>query len=132
MPPVVHKPTILVVDDNRTVIRAMSVLIRDAGYTPVACETGGDAIRQAETTPFAAAVVDIHLPDINGLVLSQKLRDRLGPGAPIIVVSGDTSMETINSLPHVGATYFFPKPVSSRQLIARLKELLEQRGKDVA
>ena len=87
--------------------------------------------RSPPTGP-SAAVVDIHLPDINGLILSQQLRERLGPDAPIIVVSGDTSMETIKSLPHVGATYFFPKPVSARQLIARLKELLGERGKDVA
>src|SRR5690242_14219981 len=92
--------TILVVDDNRMVTRALSTLIRDAGYAPVACHNGADAMRAAETegasTP-AAAVVDIHLPDINGLVLSQKLRDRFGPHTPIVVVSGDTSMETIKS-----------------------------------
>ena len=128
--------TILIVDDNRAVTRAMSVLIRDAGYEPVACHTGAEAMAYSEGCESFAApsavVVDIHLPDINGLILSQKLRDRLGPDAPIVVVSGDTSMETIRSLPHVGATYFFPKPVSSSQLIARLKELLGERGKDVA
>jgi DNA-binding response OmpR family regulator len=120
--------TILVVDDNRMVTRALSTLIRDAGYHAVACHNGADAMRAAETdgapTP-AAAVVDIHLPDINGLVLSQKLRDRFGPHTPIVVVSGDTSMETIKSLPHVGATYFFPKPVNATLLMARLKELIE-------
>jgi DNA-binding response OmpR family regulator len=132
--PAVHppKPQILVVDDNRTVTRAMSVLIRDAGFEPVACHTGAEAIHHTDGALPSAAVVDIHLPDINGLILSQKLRERLGPDAPIVVVSGDTSMETLKSLPHVGATYFFPKPVSSSQLIARLKQLLEERGKDVA
>ena len=126
------KHTILVVDDNRTVTRALSALLRDAGYESIPCHTGAEAIAATESAAPAGAVVDIHLPDINGLILSQKLRDRLGPNAPIIVVSGDTSMETIRSLPHVGATYFFPKPVSSRQLIGRLKELLDERGKDVA
>jgi DNA-binding response OmpR family regulator len=119
--------TILVVDDNRMVTKALSALIRAAGYAPVACHSGADAMRFAadEPTP-GAAVVDIHLPDINGLVLSQKLRERFGPNTPIVVVSGDTSMETIKSLPHVGATYFFPKPVNSTMLMGRLKELIER------
>jgi DNA-binding response OmpR family regulator len=120
---------ILVVDDNRMVTRALSSLIRDAGFRAVACHSGADAMRAAETdgepTP-AAAVVDIHLPDINGLILSQKLRDRFGPATPIVVVSGDTSIETIRSLPHVGATYFFPKPVNATLLMDRLRELIEQ------
>jgi DNA-binding response OmpR family regulator len=72
----------------------------------------------------AAAVIDIHLPDMNGLVLSQKLRDALGPERPIVLLSGDTSTETIRSLPHVGATYFFSKPVNGRHLIDKLRDLL--------
>lgn len=118
--------TILVVDDNRMVTKALSSLMRDGGYRPVACHSGADALAFAHTEPApAAAVVDIHLPDINGLILSQKLRERFGPGTPIVVVSGDTSMETIKSLPHVGATYFFPKPVNASLLMGRLKELIE-------
>lgn len=120
--------TILIVDDNRMVTRALSSLIREAGYEPLACHSGADAMRATEAhgdPAPAAAVVDIHLPDINGLVLSQKLRDRFGPATPIVVVSGDTSMETIKSLPHVGATYFFPKPVNATLLMDRLKDLIE-------
>jgi DNA-binding response OmpR family regulator len=77
---------------------------------------------------FAAAVVDIHLPDLSGLVVSQKLREILGPQTPIIVLSGDTSMTTLNSLPHVGATYFFSKPVNASYLLERMKQLLAPRG----
>ncbi len=121
--------TILVVDDNRMVAQALSSLLRDAGYAPVAFHNGADALAFSETAQMpGAAVVDIHLPDINGLVLSHKLRERFGPDMPIVVVSGDTSMETIKSLPHVGATYFFPKPVNANALIQRLKELIENRG----
>ena len=49
-------------------------------------------------------------------------REILGPDTPIIVLSGDTSMPTLNSLPHVGATYFFSKPVNAAHLLERLKE----------
>ena len=62
------------------------------------------------------------MPDISGLVVSQKLREMLGPDVPIIVLSGDTSMQMLNSLPHVGATYFFSKPVNASQLVERMRE----------
>lgn len=108
------------------VAKALSRLIQDAGYAPHTCHSGADALAFLERTDApGAAVVDIHLPDINGLILTQKLRERFGPDTPIIIVSGDTSMETIKSLPHVGATYFFPKPVNSNALIQRLKDLIE-------
>src|SRR5205085_8914937 len=82
---------------------------------------GKDGLACAQNAPFDGAVIDIHLPDINGLVLSKKLRELWGPAKPIIVLSGDTSMEVINSLPHVGATHFFSKPVSANRLLEHLR-----------
>ena len=117
-------PKVLVVDDQRSVASALSKVIRRAGFDAIPCHCAGDAMAYMdhEQAP-SAAVIDIHLPDMNGLILAQKLRTAMGPEAPIIVVSGDTSMETIRSLAHVGATYFFPKPVNSAALLDRLKEL---------
>ena len=73
---------------------------------------------------LVAALVDIHLPDLHGLVLSSKLRELLGPAVPIIVISGDTSMANLNALSHVGATYFLSKPLNPAALLARLKQYL--------
>ena len=121
-------PTILLIDDNRVVTKALATLMKAAGYDSYSCHCGADALSYADGNTPAAAVVDIHLPDINGLILSRTLRDRFGPNTPIIIVSGDTSMENINSLPHAGATYFFSKPVNSGHLIERLRELLGTRA----
>jgi CheY-like chemotaxis protein len=131
------KPTILVIDDSPIAARAMARTLTSAGYDAAVFHTGSEALnyvrnRQAEsgdgapsTPPAAAALVDIHLPDIHGLVVSAKLREALGPAAPIIVISGDTSMANLNALSHVGATYFFSKPVSPATLLERLRESLQ-------
>jgi DNA-binding response OmpR family regulator len=117
------------VDDNQSVAKALSQFIGRAGFDAIPCYSGGDAISFAEQhAPPAAAVVDVHLPDINGLVLAQKLRTLFGPTTPIIVVSGDTSMETLKSLSHVGAAHFFPKPLNPAALVERLKELTASGG----
>jgi DNA-binding response OmpR family regulator len=115
---------ILIVDDHVPVTRALARLIQNAGYEPVAFNGAADALKWLQTSNPAAAVLDIHLPDMNGLLLAQKMRQTLGNELPIIVVSGDTSMETLNSLPHVGATYFFSKPLSSATLLEQLRKLL--------
>lgn len=115
---------VLVVEDNRSVAKALSMLLDHAGFDPATCHSGAEALASAATVSPVAVVLDVHLPDISGLVLAHKLRQQLGPDVPIIIVSGDTTMETINSLAHVGATYFFPKPVNATALIGRIKELL--------
>jgi CheY-like chemotaxis protein len=116
-------PKILIVDDSQPTARALAALLGGAGYQTATVFRGSDALDRVRAGErFAAAIVDIHLPDISGLVVSQQLRDTLGPDVPILVLSGDTSMPTLNSLAHVGATYFFSKPVNSAQLLERINE----------
>ena len=117
----VAQPRILIIDDSEPTAKALSAVLRRADYQTAVAYRGREGIEQARGGSFAAAVVDIHLPDLSGLVVSQKLREILGPRTPIIVLSGDTSMTTLNSLPHVGATYFFSKPVNASHLLERLK-----------
>jgi CheY-like chemotaxis protein len=113
---------ILIVDDSHSTAHALAALLKSARYPAAISLRGREAVAYAEQHPLAGAVIDIHLPDINGLVVTQKLRQILGPDKPIIVFSGDTSMEVINSLPHVGATYFLSKPVNANHLLMRLRE----------
>ena len=121
-------PKVLIIDDSEPTAKALAALLRRASYDTAVTLRGSDGLdraraeRSAGGDGFAAAVVDIHLPDLSGLVVSQKLREILGPDTPIIVLSGDTSMPTLNSLPHVGATYFFSKPVNANHLLERLRE----------
>jgi CheY-like chemotaxis protein len=115
-------PRILIVDDSQPTARALAALLGGANYRTAVAYNGVDAIEQAGHGRFDAAVVDVHLPDLSGLLVSQKLRQILGPKTPIIVLSGDTSMSVLNSLALVGATYFFSKPVNGGDLLHRLRE----------
>jgi DNA-binding response OmpR family regulator len=126
---------VLIIDDSEPTARALAALLRRASFDTDVALRGSDGIERARSArargaAFDAAVVDIHLPDLSGLIVSQKLRELLGPETPIIVLSGDTSMPTLNSLPHVGATYFFSKPVNANQLLERLKQSHGAEGED--
>jgi DNA-binding response OmpR family regulator len=118
--------SILIVDDNHLITHALRAVLVKAGFIVTTFDGGLAALRHVAEQRPDAAIIDIHLPDISGLVLTQRMREVLGPRTPLIILSGDTSMETINSLPHVGATYFFSKPVQGAELVARLREWIDQ------
>ena len=113
---------ILIVEDDVTAARAIRRILEDAGYEPTICHGGIDALAAARRDAPAAAMIDVHLPDLSGLILAQQIRQIVGKQIPIIMVSGDTSMETLNSLSHVGATYFFSKPLNRNTLVERMRE----------
>ena len=117
-------PVVLIVDDSPVVTHALAQILREEGYLPLVCHTAEEALASALVHAPAAAVIDIHLPDMSGLVLSAKLRERIGQGPPIIILSGDTSMENLRSLQHVGATYFISKPLNAEHLLEKLGELV--------
>lgn len=118
------QPKILIVDDHPVITQALSSVIRRSGFTTTCFNSGREAIAYAQANPVDAVILDIHMPDISGLVVSQILRETLGQRVPIIILSGDVSMETINSLPHIGATWFLSKPVRADQIIEHLTRLL--------
>lgn len=115
---------VLIVDDSQpTALALAKLLIRD-GFEVAVYTNGSDALSYLNVGRPAAAVVDIHLPDISGLAISQHIRQNFGAELPIIIISGDSSMDNINSLSMVGATYFYSKPVKAADLIKRLRELV--------
>ncbi len=116
--------TILVVDDSVDVCRAMQKLLQRDGFASIGCLTGADALSKA-VVGIDAAIVDIHLPDCNGLELSRKLRAILGEKTPIIILSGDTSIDTLRALPEAKATHFWSKPVNTSVLLQQLKEWIK-------
>lgn len=114
---------ILVVDDSLPTARALAELLMREGFEVAVYTNGTDAMAYLNIGKPSAAVVDIHLPDISGLEITQHLRALHGPDIPIIVISGDSSMGNIASLSVVGATYFYSKPVKVSDLLLRIREL---------
>jgi CheY-like chemotaxis protein len=119
---------ILIVDDSLPTARALAELLIRNGFEVAVYTNGADALAYLEVGRPAAAVVDIHLPDISGLVISKHIRQQHGPNLPIIVISGDSSMANINSLQMVGVTHFYSKPVKASDLLRRLDELVRQQA----
>jgi two-component system sensor histidine kinase RpfC len=114
--------SILVVDDNQAVTRSLMTLLRNEGFEPKTFQSGQPALEYIREHCPDAALIDIHLPDVCGLELSRELRKTHGNSMPIIIFSGDNSMDTLRALPDAGVTCFMSKPVN----VSRLLECLRQ------
>ncbi len=114
--------TVLVVDDNQVVTRSLMSLLRTEGFEPKTFQAGRPALDYIRDHCPDIALLDIHLPDISGLELSRQLRKIHGNSLPIIIFSGDSSIDTLRSLPDAGATIFMSKPVNVPHLMESLKQ----------
>jgi DNA-binding response OmpR family regulator len=117
-----QRKKILVVDDNQSVVRSLLSLLQGEGFEARVFQEGQPALDYSRENAFDAVLLDIHLPDLSGLEISRQLRQIHGNELPIIIFSGDTSLETLRALPDVGATFFFSKPVNVNTLLQCLKE----------
>jgi two-component system KDP operon response regulator KdpE len=115
---------ILVCDDEPQILRALKVILRDAGFEAVTAATGEEALDRAAVTPPEAAILDLMLPDIDGVELTRRLRE--WSEMPILVLSAvgeeDRKVEALAA----GADDYVTKPFGPRELIARLQAALRR------
>ena len=119
---------ILVVDDERQILRALQTSLRGAGYEVETAETAERALAAAAMRPPEAVILDLVLPDGTGTEVVRELRT--WSSAPVIVLSavGD-EREKVAAL-DAGADDYVTKPVGIDELIARLRAVLRRAAPD--
>jgi two-component system KDP operon response regulator KdpE len=119
-------PRVLVVDDERQILRALKVILREAGYEVIEAATMEEALDRAAVRPPDAAIIDLMLPDGSGIELSRRLRE--WTSMPILVLSAvgeeDAKVEALEA----GADDYVTKPFGPRELVARLGAALRRVG----
>lgn len=115
---------VLVCDDEEQILRALRVILRDAGYEAVTASTGEEALDRAAVKPPAAAILDLMLPDIDGVEVTKRLRE--WSEMPIIVLSAVGEEEAKVSALAAGADDYVTKPFGPPELIARLEAVLRR------
>jgi two-component system KDP operon response regulator KdpE len=122
------RPRVLVVDDETQILRALRVVLRDAGYEAVPAGTGEESLDLAAVRRPDAAIVDLVLPDIDGVEVTTKLRE--WSGVPIIVLSAVEDEDAKVRALAAGADDYVTKPFGPRELIARLEAALRRAAPD--
>jgi len=111
--------TILVIDDEPQILRALQINLRVRGYEVYTAATGADALQQASRHPPDLVILDLGLPDLDGVEVIEGLRG--WTSAPIIVLSGRADSTDKVAALDAGADDYVTKPFGMEELLARMR-----------
>jgi DNA-binding response OmpR family regulator len=120
--------TVLVVEDEASIASFVSLYLKNAGYDVHVAETGESALDKAESQQPSLIVLDLMLPDIDGIEVCRRIRRR--SEVPILMLTArDEDVDKIIGL-EVGADDYLTKPFNPRELVARVKSILRRSTPD--
>ena len=117
------KESILIIDDDESTCRMLSLMLGKRGYEMETAGTGQEALEKAKERFFNVALLDIRLPDMEGVELLEPLK-RMHPDIAIIVLTAYASVETAMQAVNKGAQAYITKPFDVTELLATLTEAL--------
>ncbi|MGH2967505.1 MAG: response regulator transcription factor [Solirubrobacteraceae bacterium] len=120
---------VLICDDELQIVRALKVVLREAGFTVDATATAREALDAAAVRPPDAAIVDLMLPDGSGIEVCRQLRS--WSRMPILVLSAVGEEEQKVAALEAGADDYVTKPFGPRELVARLHAVMRRSGAGV-
>jgi two-component system, OmpR family, KDP operon response regulator KdpE len=119
-----ERPKVLVCDDEHQILRALRVILRDAGFESLPASTAEEALDVAAVNMPDAAIIDLVLPDGDGIELCRQLRE--WSDVPVIVLSAVGDEDAKVRALAAGADDYVTKPFGPRELVARLEANLRR------
>lgn len=117
---------ILLVEDDARLAAMVAEYLGDAGLRITIAPNGEQGLARLAREPFDAAVLDIMLPDIDGLEVCRRLRATSDLPVLMLTARGDAADRIVGL--ELGADDYLPKPFEPRELLARLRAILRRRG----
>ncbi|MCK4964622.1 MAG: response regulator, partial [Dehalococcoidia bacterium] len=119
------KARILIVDDDESSCRSLSLILGKDGYETETAGTGREALEKAQQRFFNLAFLDIRLPDVEGIKLITALKE-MHPSLAVIMITGYASVETAVQALTDGASAYITKPLNMDEVLATVEGLLEK------
>ena len=116
---------VLIVEDSPEISELLRLSVQDAGYEATIEANGAKALEVATDEPFALILLDVVLPDLDGLQICQKLRER-GINTPILILTSRDTLEDRVAGLDAGADDYIVKPFEVPELLARIRALLRR------
>ena len=117
------KAMVLLVDDDRVLCDSIASVLREGGYCVVNVYTGVEALEASREHPFDAVILDIKLPDIDGVELLRNIRE-VDPVIGTLMLSGAATLEDAVESLNQGADAFILKPVEPDDLFSRIDRVI--------
>ena len=116
---------VLVADDDEDILMLVRLILERAGFEVIAARDGAEAVELACARPPQLVVLDVTMPEVDGLEALERLRaDERTAGVPVLLLSSRVQEADVERGLAAGATGYVPKPFSPRDLTARVAELL--------
>ncbi len=115
---------ILIVDDDRKLCRLVDEYLGPMGFDVTAAYTGLDGLEQAASGDYAAVILDVMLPDLDGFEVLKRLRRQSNVPVLMLTARGDETDRIVGL--EIGADDYLPKTFSTRELLARLRAVVRR------
>jgi len=125
------EPLVLVVDDEATVRQALERALRLEGFAVSTAAGGRAALEEVAARPPAVVVLDVMMPDLDGVSVVRRMRAD-GVDVPVCILSARDEVDDRVAGLQAGADDYLVKPFALAELTARLNALLRRRGSDAA
>ena len=117
---------ILIIDDDPQMRSMLSSILKEDGYSVETVENGKKAIKTCEKMPFDLALIDVNLPDIEGVELLPKLK-QMQPKMVKIIITGSPSIDNAVKAVNEKPDGFILKPFNVPQLLEMIRKRLEEK-----
>ena len=118
---------ILIIDDERPILMTLEALLSRHGYQTETATTATLGLRAMKTNPAALVLLDLQLPDADGLETLERLKKDFGDSQVIILTAHDSLNNAIESIKR-GAFHFISKPYAPEELLSLVEQALEKRS----
>ncbi len=121
----VENESILIVDDDESTRKGLSLIFGKRGYATETAATGREGIEKAQGKFFNLALLDIKLPDMEGVELLSPLK-QMHPDMKVIMATAHASLDTAVQAVNAGASAYITKPLDMDQVLIAVREVLEK------
>jgi CheY-like chemotaxis protein len=119
------KPAILVVDDEQGITTTLALILEEAGYDVVTAASSCSAIRVVGSVAFDAALIDVHMPDSDGITLAREIC-KMRPRCKILLLTGNIDASELQTARNAAPKFdILAKPVPPEELLKSLAEMLK-------
>ena len=121
---------ILVVDDDENIRKVLITILEEEGYNVASAETAQRAIEMTEKETYNVALIDVRLPDMEGIELLTKMKDTT-PKMRKIIITGYPTLQNAIEAVNRGADAYIMKPFNMDRVLATIKEQLKKQKEEL-
>lgn len=122
----IAKPKVLVIDDEPVVIKSCDRVLAHEGIEVEGVTSGRDGLDRAESSPFDVVLLDLKMPDMNGMEVLHRIK-QAKPEVTVIIITGFPSVDTAIEAFKLGVFDYVPKPFTPDELAETVKRAIELR-----